>query len=171
MSFIDRVENVGIIQSSPKTAVFWIALLRIMLGVLFITTWYSNLQKGFFTPEGLEEFFYNTFPQSENPLQWYAAFIESVILPSRYVFGPFQMVTELLMGAALFFGVFTRLFSLGAAFFILNTFLASYGQDWPWSYITIIAILGVIFFTKAGRSIGIDAYLVKRFGEPRLPLW
>ncbi len=171
MAFIDRVENIRIIQSSPKTSVFWIALLRIVIGVLFITTWYSNLQKGFFTPEGLEDFFYNVFPQSENPITWYAAFIEGVILPSRYVFGPFQMVAELLMGLALFFGVFTRLFSLGAAFFILNTFLATYGADWPWSYITIMAVLGVIFFTKAGRSISVDAYLAKRFGEPKLPLW
>jgi uncharacterized membrane protein YphA (DoxX/SURF4 family) len=171
MTLFDRVENIGIIKASPTTPVFWVALLRILMGIMFIAVWYSNLQKGFYTPDGLQDFFTNVFPQSANPLTWYAAFIDGVILPIRDVFAPFQLVTELLMGIALLIGFFSRASAVAAAFFILNTFLASFGADWPFSYINILAILGVIFFTKAGRSIGVDALLVKRFGETRLPLW
>ena len=68
-------------------------------------------------------------------------------------------------------GLLTPLTSLFAAFFILNTFLASWGADWPWSYLTILSILGVLFFTRAGRSLGIDAWLAARFDEPKYPLW
>lgn len=149
----------------------WIALLRIMLGLLFLTTWYSNLQKGFYTPNGLETFFTDVFPQSNNPLTWYAAFINNVILPIRGAFAPLQLITEFLLGVALLAGAFTPLTTLAAAFFITNTFLATFGVDWPWSYLTILSILGVCFFTRAGRSLGVDGLLLERFGERRLSLW
>jgi uncharacterized membrane protein YphA (DoxX/SURF4 family) len=159
-------------DAKPHVPLSWIALLRIMLGVLFLTTWASNLSKGFYTPDGLLEFFTHVFPQSANPLAWYAAFIEGVILPVRGIFAPFQLVGEFLLGLFLLLGLLTPWTSAAAAFFILNTFLATFGHDWPWSYATILGILFVVFFTRAGRSLGLDARLVNRRGEPPLPfLW
>ena len=159
-------------DAKPQIALSWVALLRIMIGLLFLTTWYSNLNKGFYTPDGLLDFFTNVFPQSNNPLGWYAAFIEGVILPIRGVFAPFQLVTEFLLGLFLLIGFLTPWTSAGAAFFILNTFLASFGHDWPWSYGMILGILFVVFFTRAGRSLGLDARLADRREKPPLPfLW
>jgi uncharacterized membrane protein YphA (DoxX/SURF4 family) len=140
--------------------------------VLFLSTWASNLAKGFYTPNGLIHFFTVVFPQASNPLTFYATFINQVILPLRDVFAPFQLVAELFLGLLLLLGVFTPLVSLAAGFFILNTFLATFGHDWPWSYLTILAILGVTFITRAGRSLGIDAWFYRKRGEPPLPfLW
>jgi uncharacterized membrane protein YphA (DoxX/SURF4 family) len=150
---------------------FWIALLRIMLGLLFITQWYDNLVGGLYTPDGLEGLFNYFFSASDNPLNFYMEFVSDVILPIAPFFTKFQLVTELLMGFALLVGFLTPLTSLFAAFFILNTFLASWGADWPWSYLTILSILGVLFFTRAGRSLGIDAILARRFGDVKFPLW
>jgi uncharacterized membrane protein YphA (DoxX/SURF4 family) len=159
-------------KATPQTPLSWIALLRILMGVLFLTTWASNLFKGFYTPDGLLLFFTEIFPQSENPLGWYAAFINNSILPVRSIFAPFQLVTEFLFGLFLLIGFLTPWSSAAAAFFIVNTFLATLGHDWPWSYITILGILFVVFFTRAGRSLGADAWLVKKRGEPRFPfLW
>ena len=158
--------------AQPQTPLSWIALLRIMLGVLFLTTWASNALKGFYTPDGLVNFFTNVFPQSENPFAWYAAFIDNVILPVRDVFAPFQLVGEFLLGLFLLLGLLTPWTSAAAAFFILNTFLATFGHDWPWSYATILGILFVVFWTRAGRSLGLDAWLLKRRGPPPAPfLW
>ena len=159
-------------RQTKQTPLFWVSLLRITVGVLILTTWSSNLSKGFYTPDGLLNFFENVFPQSNNPLGWYATFINNLILPIRGFFAPFQLVGEFLLGLFLVLGLLTPITSLAAGFFILNTFLATCGHDWPWSYITILSILAVTFFTRAGRSLGIDSYLEKRFGEPRLPfLW
>jgi uncharacterized membrane protein YphA (DoxX/SURF4 family) len=152
-------------QSEPKVSLSWIALLRMMMGVMFITTWLINLLNGFYTPDGLLAFFTDVYPQSENPLTWYAGFIEGVILPIRAGFAPFQLVSEFVMGLALLVGAFTPLFSLAGIFFLVNTFLASLGHDWIWSYLMPIGILAVTLFTRAGRSLGVDAYLLKRFGE------
>jgi uncharacterized membrane protein YphA (DoxX/SURF4 family) len=142
-----------------------------MIGVMFLTTWASNLFKGFYTPDGLLSFFTEVFPQSENPLGFYAAFIEGVILPIRTIFAPFQLITEGLMGLALLLGAFTPFFSLAGIFFLLNTFLATFGHDWIWAYLMPIGILGVTFSTQAGRALGIDAWLVKRFGERGFLWW
>ena len=156
----------------PQVPLFWVSLLRIMLGLLFLTTWWSNQSKGFYTPDGLQYFFTQVFPQSGNSLTWYAAFIENIILPARGAFGPFQLVTEFLIGVFLLVGFLTPYTSAAGAFFILNTFLATFGHDWPWSYVMILGILLVLFFTRAGRSLGIDSILVRKRGEPRLPyLW
>lgn len=156
----------------PKVPLFWVSLLRIMLGLLFLTTWWSNQSKGFYTPDGLQYFFTQVFPQSGNSLSWYAAFIDNIILPARSAFAPFQLVTEFLIGVFLLAGFLTPYASAAGAFFILNTFLATFGHDWPWSYVMILGILFVLFFTRAGRSLGIDGILVRKRGEPRLPyLW
>jgi uncharacterized membrane protein YphA (DoxX/SURF4 family) len=158
-------------QSEPKVPLSWISLLRAMMGVMFITTWVINLLKGYYTPDGLEYFFTEIYPQSENPLWFYARFIVEVILPIRSVFAPFQLVTELLLGLALLLGAFTPLFSLAGIFFLANTFLATLGHDWIWSYLMPIGILTATLFTHAGRSLGIDGMLVKRYGERSFWLW
>jgi uncharacterized membrane protein YphA (DoxX/SURF4 family) len=158
-------------KRAPQTQLVWIALLRIVLGLMFLTTWISNVQKGFYTSEGLLNFFTHVFPQADNPLTFYAAFINGVILPIRSVFAPFQLIAELVMGLAILFGAFTPIFSLVGIFFLSNTFLATFGADWPWAYLVPMSILMVSFFTHAGRVIGIDTYLVKRFGERGRFLW
>jgi uncharacterized membrane protein YphA (DoxX/SURF4 family) len=158
-----------IASKTQRIPLLWIALLRILLGILFLTTWYSNLSKGFYTPDGLIDFFVNVFPQSENPLAWYAAFINGIILPIRGFFAPFQLVSEFLIGLFLLLGLFTPLTSFAGIIFIFNTFLATFGHDWPWSYGMMLAILGVVLVTRAGRSIGIDNLLLRWRGEPRIP--
>jgi uncharacterized membrane protein YphA (DoxX/SURF4 family) len=151
--------------------VFWISLLRIMLGVMFLSTWLPNALDGLYTPDGLLNFFTKDFPQSENSLVFYANFIDDVILPIRNIFAPFQLVAEFLLGLALLVGAFTPLASIAGVFFLLNTMLATFGHDWLWSYIMPMSILFVIFFTRAGRAMGVDAYLLKRFGERKFFLW
>lgn len=159
------------VDSTTPSLLRWIAALRIMIGVMFITTWGFNLLDGFYTPDGLLRFFTEIYPQSENPLTFYAAFIDRVILPIRGVFAPFQLVTEGLLGLALLFGAFTPFFSLAGIFFLINTFLATLGHDWPWSYILPIGILVVTLFTRAGRTWGMDHYLLERFGERGRLFW
>jgi uncharacterized membrane protein YphA (DoxX/SURF4 family) len=158
-------------DKQPTTSLTWLALLRSLVGVVILTSWFSNLGKGFYTPDGLLTFFTQVFPQSENPLAWYAAFINGFILPIRSFFAPFQLVAEFTLGLALLLGGFTRLFSLAGMFFLLNTMFATFGHDWLWSYLMPITILGVVFLTQAGRAWGIDGLLRNRYGERGFLLW
>jgi len=157
-------------DSEPKTPLAWVALLRILLGLMFLSTWVINLFNGFYTPDGLLAFFTEIYPQVDNPLPWYAVFINNVILPIRGAFAPFQLITEGLLSLGLLVGALTPFFSLAGIFFLINTFLATLGHDWPWSYWLPIGMLAVTFFTRAGRALGVDAFLLKRFGD-RGPFW
>ena len=159
------------LNSAPKIKLTWMALLRMLVGVMFLSTWGLNAFRGFYTPDGLLDMFTNLYPQVDNPFQLYARFITDVILPIRSVFAPFQLVAEGLLGLCLLVGAFTPFFSLVGIFFLLNTFLATLGHDWPWSYFMPIGVLAVTFFTQAGRAWGVDAYLLKRFGERSRWLW
>lgn len=155
----------------PRIPLTWIAILRIMVGVMLLSTWLPNFLDGVYTPDGLLVFFTEEFPQSENPLGFYANFIDGVILPIRNVFAPFQLIAELLLGLAILLGAFTPLASIAGIFFLINTMLATFGHDWLWSYILPISILTVTLPTHAGRVIGVDSYLLKRFGERNFFLW
>jgi hypothetical protein len=158
-------------DKQPTTSLTWLAVLRALVGVVILTSWFSNLGKGYYTPDGLLKFFTQVFPQSANPLSWYAGFITGVILPIRSVFAPFQLVAECMLERALLTAGFPRLFSLAGIFFLFNTLFATFGHDWLWSYLMPIGILGVVFLTRAGRAWGIDRLLLKRFGERGFLLW
>ena len=41
----------------PKTPLTWVALLRIMVGLMFLLTWLPNFLDGLYTPDGLLIFF------------------------------------------------------------------------------------------------------------------
>ncbi len=155
----------------PKIPLTYIALLRILVGLMFLLTWLPNFLDGLYTPDGLLIFFTEEFPQSENSLVFYANFIDGVILPIRNIFAPFQLVAEFLLGLAILVGAFTPLASIAGIFFLINTLLATFGHDWLWSYILPISILAVTLFSHAGRVIGVDAYLLKRFGRRNYFLW
>jgi len=163
-------KNDAIARTSVRMAApIW--ALRILMGLMFLNTWSDNVRKGFYTPNGLQHFFAQVYPQAHNPLTWYANFITGVLLPHRAVFGPFQFVMELAIAVALLLGIFTPIASVGAAFLILNIFLATFGVEWPWTYINIFAILLICAIARAGRTAGVDGMLLKRFGEPKVPLW
>ena len=85
-----------------------------------------------------------------------------------------QLVTEgLIMGVFLIIGLLTPLSAAVAWLFVVNLFLASFGTgEWPWIYIIMGVVLAVIALTRSGRSFGLDAWLVKKWGEPPIPyLW
>ena len=155
----------------PKVPLTWVGFLRIMVRSDVFVNLATQFLDGLYTPDGLLFFFTEEFPQSENSLVFYANFIDSVILPIRNVFAPFQLVAEFILGLAILVGVFTPLASIAGIFFLINTMLATFGHDWLWSYILPISILVVTLFTHAGRvSVSMHIFL-KRFSIRNIFLW
>lgn len=52
------------------TPLTWLGLMRIMLGLMFLTTWASNLTKGYYAPDGLQIFFTEVFRSMCLPAAW-----------------------------------------------------------------------------------------------------
>ncbi|MFQ5421116.1 MAG: hypothetical protein ACE5EY_12230 [Anaerolineae bacterium] len=160
-------------MQQQQTAVF---LLRITLGVIILATWYKNLNDGLYTANGLIGFFNWLFdPQNGNgsTLAWYNAFLQTAVVPIAGPFAVFQMIGEFLLGLALLFGAFTRLFGLIAMFFFANLFFSYFGgHEWIWTYVLLFMSALTIFLTAAGRRLGVDQWLVQSRNDSKLSiLW
>jgi uncharacterized membrane protein YphA (DoxX/SURF4 family) len=143
-----------------------VALLRITLGVIILVFFNDTATTEIYTADGMVGLFNYIFDENGGgSLLGYRYIIENTILQMPGPFAAFQMIAEFLMGLGLLVGGLTRLASLGAILFFLNLFVAYFGgNEWIWTYVLLTISALVVFLTYAGRELGFDRYLVKRFG-------
>jgi uncharacterized membrane protein YphA (DoxX/SURF4 family) len=158
------------LAGSRLVSLNWIAILRVMMGLVFLTTWLSNLNKGLYG-DGFVPFIQGWADGTD--FGWYAAFLNDVIIPNADILRVVQIVTEgLFMGVFLIIGLLTPVSAAIAWFFVVNLFLASFGTgEWPWTYIMMGVMLAIIAVTRAGRAYGVDVWLVEKWGETRWPIY
>lgn len=144
--------------------------LRAFMGLIFLVTWASNLRKGLYGDEFVP--FVQEWADGTK-ITFYGDFIEQVVIPNATLFSTFQLIVEfVVMGVFLLVGFLTPLSALIAAGFSLNLLLASWGTgEWAGTYLMMLAILGAVAISQAGRVLGVDAYLARRNPRPRVPLY
>ncbi|MCP4415308.1 MAG: hypothetical protein GY805_01715 [Chloroflexi bacterium] len=150
-----------------------VALLRITLGIIILTTWYGNLKNGLYTADGLTGFLNWLFEPNGNgsSLAFYKAFLDTAVIPVAGLFGTFQLVTELLLGFALIVGAYSRLSGIVAMFFFTNLFLSYFGgHEWIWVYVLLFMSALTVTLSAAGRTWGVDQRLLQKYGEPKYPI-
>jgi uncharacterized membrane protein YphA (DoxX/SURF4 family) len=149
-----------------------LALLRILMGGMFIAVWADNLQKDLYTADGYRKFVGHLAAKTD--LTFYGDFLRDIVVPNAALFAYGQLVVELVvMGLFLLLGVLTPVSALVAAGFSVNLLLASWGVpgEWQGTYVMMIAILLAVAVTQAGRTLGVDARLARRNPRPRLPVY
>jgi hypothetical protein len=101
------------------------------------------------------------------PLQ--ADFVNNVVLPHFYWFAPVVYGLEVLTAVSLTLGVFVRLFGIIGALQILNLWLGLYSApgEWPWTYFFLFVLMLIFAIHHYGRSLGLDAIMMRRLGEGR----
>jgi uncharacterized membrane protein YphA (DoxX/SURF4 family) len=96
--------------------------------------------------------------------------VEKVIQPHFYFFAPQVYITEVVIAVSLLLGVFTRLGGVLGALMALNLWLGLYraSYEWPWTYFFLIVLQITFAVLHAGKSLGLDAILVRREqGQPK----
>jgi uncharacterized membrane protein YphA (DoxX/SURF4 family) len=149
-----------------------LALLRVLLGGIFLAVWADNLAKGFYWPDGYANFL-RGFTQHAQ-LGFYKDFVDSVVIPNAAYFSYTQMVVELVvMGLFVLAGFLTPVAGIVAAGYAVNLLLASLGNphEWPGTYLLLIAVALAVAVGQAGRTWGVDRLLVRRRPRPRLPVY
>ena len=148
-----------------------LALLRMLMGGIFIAVWADNLRKGFYWPDGYADFL-RDFTRGAD-LGFYKRFIDDVVIPNAAVFSYGQMVLELVvMGLFLLTGFLTPVAGVVAAGFSLNLLLSILGaSEWPGTYLLMIAVCLTVALGQAGRTWGVDQMLARRRPRPRLPVY
>jgi thiosulfate dehydrogenase [quinone] large subunit len=137
------------------------AAIRIAVGVLWLTNtrWKTPPDFGEVGGGGLYGF---TVDAVDHPvLAPYSAIIEHVVLPNFRAFGWAVLVLEALLGAFLLLGLTTRLWGVIGAVqsLFIGLAVARSPDEWPWSYILMIAANLAVAATAAGRTVGLDGVL------------
>lgn len=94
----------------------------------------------------------------------YRDFLVNVMIPHWTFFGWMTLITETFIAVTLILGLCTRVGSIVAIGMAGNITVGilNVPHEWGWTYVMLIILPAVFLFTDAGRSFGLDAFLVPR---------
>lgn len=144
-----------------------LVLLRLYLGVVFLSAAGPKLQQDF-TPSLVG--FVEQVALHQGHL-FYQEFVQQVVLPNASLFAALVTWGELLVGVTLFLGLMTRVSAVVALLLAVNYMFAKGAWFWTASSndAAFAAIAMALIVGAAGRTLGLDAFLARRW--PRSPLW
>jgi thiosulfate dehydrogenase [quinone] large subunit len=144
----------------------YLALIRIAVGYHFATVGWAKVARGY-DAENLVPRLVESAPN--NPVALHREFILNVVVPNADFFSQLVAYGELAIGLSLLAGCLVRLSTPFAAFHNLSIYLAVAADGAEFAVGRLYVLLHIIFFiTSAGRSLGLDGWLHKRFPRSRL---
>jgi uncharacterized membrane protein YphA (DoxX/SURF4 family) len=137
-------------------------LARVYLGVSFFFSDHGNAK-----PSELTGFLQYAM---QHGYSWYQKFLSAAVIPHAATFGTLIVIAEIYVAIALIFGLTTRLAACVAIFLLLNYLCAKGALPWgPGIDQSDIVLAIIILLSNAGRVLGVDQFLHKRF--PKIPIW
>jgi len=144
-----------------------LALVRLTIGALFISTFFENLGKGLYTAAGYANLINYYIKASHSPAVWKA--VMGLAANHAALAGPMQAITEISLGTLLVIGLLTRPVAFVAFLFLGSLWVSEWGTAWIWELLVpVLASLGLAI-GRAGRAWGVDALLAQR--RPSSPWW
>ena len=136
-----------------KSNSYWLAIARILLAYVWLTSAFDKIWQGWLNNSGI--LVSGATPQliSPNSPGFYVWFVENIIYPNSLFFQIMIVLTELFIGIAFLFGVFTFIAGLASMFMIINFFLSGTGDLY-------LLIAHIPMLAGAGRAFGFDKYLM-----------
>ena len=144
-----------------------LAVLRIVLGALFVWVFFENLGKELYTPAGYASLIEYYVGSGHAPAAWKS--VMSFMANHSSVAAPIQGATELTFGVCLVLGLLTRPIALGAFFFLTSLWISEWGLSWIWELLVPMTVALCVFLGAAGRRLAVDTVLAQRF--PQVPIW
>lgn len=162
-------------------AEYWLAIIRIVVGVWFLKSAFTKLSlvflKGFLPLPIVSQGYIDRLPKllqryaSENPLEWYKNFLEQTVLSNIETFGFLTAYGETGVGLGLILGLFTAFCAFVGLILSISYGLATFWMS-PGSmgfHILLGTCMVAFLFSRAGRTLGLDGWLAKKF--PQGLLW
>ena len=158
-------ETVSFAGHSP--AANGLALVRVTIGAMFVSTFFEDLGKGLYTPGGYAGLINNYIKSSHSPAAW--KWFMGLAASHATMAAPLQGMTEISLGILLIIGLFTRPVAFVAFLFLSSLWISELGTSWIWELLVmLLAALGASI-GRAGRAWGVDAILARR--NPSSPWW
>lgn len=159
---------------SSKVSTFWLVLLRMYVGVLWLIEGINKVKDGWLNPnniyivstaatsgasqaaEGGQAAANAVVPLLSQPPAFYTWFMDTFVAKFAFVFQAMVVLTEIGIGLALIGGLFTFIASVASIFMALNFILSAMaGKEILWYIFAAIALMG-----GAGRAFGLDYYVL-----------
>ncbi len=142
-----------------KVGLFWLVILRVFLGYQWLASGIGKIREGFLISGDKLVSGSSLMPMGPGTPGWYRWIMDTFVFPRALLFQWVVTLTEIALGLALIFGLFTTLAALGSIFMNANFALAGAGGD-IWFVVVSVAMLG-----GAGRAFGLDYYVMPLLAE------
>jgi uncharacterized membrane protein YphA (DoxX/SURF4 family) len=144
-----------------------LTIVRLTIGAMFLWVFFENLGKGLYTPAGYAGLINYYIKASHAPAAWKA--VMGLAASHAAVAAPMQGLTEISLGILLVIGLLTRPAAFVAFLFLGSLWISEWGTSWIWELLVpVLASLGLAV-GRAGRTLGVDAWLAQRW--PSAPWW
>jgi len=144
-----------------------LALVRVIIGAMFVSVFFENLGKGLYTAAGYAGLINYYIKASHCPAAWKA--VMGLAASHAAIAAPMQGLTEISLGILLVIGLLTRPAAFVAFLFLGSLWISEWGTSWIWELLVpVVASLGLAIGC-AGRKWGIDSWLSQRW--PSSPWW
>lgn len=158
------------IKKALKTndSAVWLALVRIFIGYIWLESAIGKIQGGTFV-DGLAKTLTNF--AAKNPIPWQVDFLNNVAIPNATLFGTVTMYGELLVGLALFLGVFSQVGALGGLIMNVAFYFAAGHTSASTETVNLVmaGVQVVLLLSGAGKVLSIEQLVYDRL--PKLPWW
>src|SRR5215467_11594692 len=130
-----------------------LALVRLAIGALFISTFFENLGKGLYTAAGYSNLINYYIKMGHAPAAWKA--VMGLAASHAAIAAPMQALTEISLGILLVIGLLTRPVAFVAFLFLGSLWISELGTSWIWELLVpVVASLG-LSIGRAGRAWGV----------------
>ena len=164
---VTQAQNATASFAGQSDAAKGLALVRVIVGVMFVWVFFENLGKGAYTPAGYAGVINYYIKNSHAPAAW--KLVLEFMSSHAAMVAPGQAAMEITVGILLVIGLLTRPVALIAFLFLGSLWVTELGTSWIWELlVTVFASLGVAV-GRGGRAWGIDALLARR--RPASPWW
>jgi uncharacterized membrane protein YphA (DoxX/SURF4 family) len=137
-----------------------LAVVRLIVGAMFVSVFFENLGKGAYTPAGYAGVINYYIKNSHSPAAW--KLVLQFMSSHAAMVAPGQAVMELSVGILLVIGLLTRPVALVAFLFLGSLWVTELGTSWIWELLVpVVASFGLVV-GRAGRAWGVDALLARR---------
>lgn len=155
-----QVQNTSVNLASQSHAASGLALVRLIVGSMFVSVFFENLGKGAYTPAGYAGVINFYIKNSHSPGAW--KWVLGLMAGHAAMAGPMQAVMEISVGILLIIGLLTRPVALVAFLFLGSLWVTELGTSWIWELLVpVVASLGLVV-GRAGRAWGVDSLLARR---------
>jgi uncharacterized membrane protein YphA (DoxX/SURF4 family) len=143
-----------------------LALLRVALGVFFLSTFFENLGKDLYTANGYAGLIRYYIKAGHAPAVWKQ--VMGLTADHAAIAAPMQGVLEAGLGVTLILGFLSRPAAFVAFGFLTGLWLSEWGLGWIWELLVPMIVAAGLALGPSGQRAGVDVALARRW--PWLPI-